>query len=557
MGGQNRLLGMLLGVVAVLVLVIGGLTFITTQGGDDETGGGGASSVSSGVDGGDSDDVVSSASGRLRLASGDPITLDPHISTDALSAQYIVEVFGGLVTITPDLEIALDLAASVDISEDARTYTFTLRDDIFFHSGRRVTAEDVQWSLERASSPELASPVATAYLGDIEGQRERFFGLADDISGIEVIDDRTIVFTLDQPKPYFLAKLTYPTAFVVDRQQVEASPRNWTRRPNGTGPFQLTEWRLGERITLEANPRYHLGEPQLSEVVYLLSGGSVLTRFENGEVDVANVSVNDIDRARDTSSDLNPLYSQWDEFSIFYIAFNTAVPPFDDVHIRRALALSIDRQKIAEVTFNNMIVPATGILPPQLPGFTPGDKTFPFDPERAREELALSSYGSAENVPLIQLTEVGGGANPGVDTQAFVEQWRTELGLEVEIRQTDFGTFLSDANAGRLQMFNGGWIMDYPDPEDILDLKFHSSSQLNDIGYDNPEVDALLEAARTEQDAPARLDLYREAELAIIDDVAWLPLYFSRSHIVVNSDVKGWFDPPMVIPRLRFVSIDD
>lgn len=554
MGGQNRLFGILLGVLAVLVLVVGGLTFVATQSGDDDVTG--PTGVSTGGGGAD-DGVVSSASGRLRLASGDPITLDPHISTDALSAQYIVEVFGGLVTITPDLEIALDLAESVDISEDGRVYTFRLRDDIFFHTGRRVTAEDVVWSLERASSPELASPVATAYLGDIEGQRERFFGLADSISGLEVIDERTVRFTLDQPKPYFLAKLTYPTAFVVDRQQIESNPRNWTRRPNGTGPFQLTEWRLGERITLKANPRYHLGEPALSEVVYLLSGGSVLTRFENDEVDVANISVNDIDRARDPSSDLNPLYSQWDEFSIFYIAFNTDVPPFDDVHIRRALALSIDRAKIAEVTFRNMIVPATGILPPQLPGFTPGDKTFPFDPERAREELALSSYGSPENVPVIVLTEVGGGANPGVDTQAFIEQWRTVLGIDVEIRQTDFGTFLADQDAGRLQMFNGGWIMDYPDPEDILDLKFHSSSQLNDIGYENDKVDALLEDARTEQDPATRLALYREAELEIINDVAWLPLYFSRSHIVVSDRVNGWFDPPMVIPRLRFVSVNE
>jgi oligopeptide transport system substrate-binding protein len=558
MGGQNRLLGILLGVLAVLVLIVGGLTYVATQA-DDEGGSGptGVSSDNGSGGGGSGGDAPSTASGRLRLASNDPVTLDPHLSTDALSAQYVVEIFGGLVTITPDLEIALDLAESVDVSDDGRLYTFRLRDDIFFHSGRRVTAEDVQWSLERASSPELASPVATAYLGDIEGQRERFFGLAESISGIQVVDDRTIVFTLDQPKPYFLAKLTYPTAFVVDRQQVEGNPRNWTRQPNGTGPFQLTEWRLGERITLKANPRYHFGEPQLSEVVYLLSGGSVLTRFENDEVDVAGISVNDIDRARDPNSDLNALYSQWDEFSIFYIAFNTAVPPFDDVHVRRAMAMAIDRNKIAEVTFNNMIVPATGILPPQLPGFTPGDKTFPFDPAAAREELALSSYAQAGEFPPITMTEVGGGANAGIDTQAFVEQWRTELGLEVEIRQTDFGTFLSDQDEGRLQMFNGGWIMDYPDPEDILDLKFHSSSQLNDIGYKNDTVDDFLERARVELDSENRLDLYRQAEEAIIQDVAWLPLYFSRSHIVVADRVNGWFDPPMVIPRLRFVSVEE
>ena len=224
--------------------------------------------------------------------------------------------------------------------------------------------------------------------------------------------------------------------------------------------------------------------------------------------------------------------------------------------MRKALALSIDRQKIAEVTFNNMLSPATGILPPQLPAYTAGDKTFPFDPDAARAALTASSYGSADNLPPIVLTEVGGGAAARVDTQAFLEQWRNELGINVEIRQTDFATFLDDQDAGRLQMFNAGWIMDYPDPEDILDLKFHSASSLNDVGYSNAAVDALLEEARVERDSAIRNDLYKQAEQLIIDDVAWIPLYFSQSHVVVNEAIDGWFEPPMVIPRLRFIEIE-
>ena len=243
-----------------------------------------------------------------------------------------------------------------------------------------------------------------------------------------MIDDSTVRFTLDAPKPYFLAKLTYPTAFVVDRQQVEASPRNWTRSPNGTGPYELKEWRLGERIVLEASDRYHLEPPAVKEVFYLLSGGSALTRFENGELDVAPISIVDVERARNPSNDLNALYSTWPQFTISYIAFNTNVPPFDDVNVRRALAMSIDRKKIAEVTFFNMLSPATGIVPPQLPGFTPDDKTLPFDPEAARQALRDSTYGSADNLPRIEITEVGGGAEARIDTQAFLEQWRNEPG---------------------------------------------------------------------------------------------------------------------------------
>jgi ABC-type transport system substrate-binding protein len=391
MSGQNRLLAILLGVLAVLVLVVGGLSAVLLLSGESTDGG--PTGVSSGSNNDDDDgDGGGNASGRLRLAAADPVTLDPHLATDASSAEYIVEIYSGLVTISPNLEIELDLAEAVDISPDGTVYTFTLRDDIFFHTGRRVTAEDVAYSINRATSRELQSTVARAYLGDIIGAREHLAGLADDVSGVEVIDERTVRFTLDAPKPFFLAKLTYPTAFVVDQQQVESNPRNWTRKPNGTGPYKLQEWRLGERIVLESNERFYLGEPPLAEVLYTLAGGSALTRFENDDLDVASIGINDIDRARDPSSDIGQLYSVWPQFTISYLAFTTDVPPFDDVNVRRALGLSIDRSKIAEVTFNNMLVPATGILAPGLPGFTDKDKTFPFDPDAAREALAASKY---------------------------------------------------------------------------------------------------------------------------------------------------------------------
>jgi len=548
MRGQNRLFAIALGVLAALVLVVGGLSAVLLLGGDDGGGSGG---------GADAGEPAEARAGVLRLSGADPITLDPALAGDAGSAEFIVEIFGGLITIDPEGNLQLDMAASYEVSPDGLTYTFTLRDDIFFHTGRAVTTADVAYSIDRAASPELGSTTAIAYLGDIVGVRERFFGQAGSISGITVTDDRTIALTIREPLPeaLFLAKLTYPTAFVVDQQQVEANPNNWTRRPNGTGPFKMREWRLGERIVLDANERYHLGAPQLQQVVYELAGGSPLTRFENGELDVAAIGLNDIERARDPNSDLSKRYQVFPQFTVSYIALNTQTPPFDDVHVRRALALSIDRARIAEVTFSNLVTPATGILPPQLPGFTPGDKTYPFDPEQARAELAESKYGSVEGLPAITLTEVGGGAEGRIDTQAFIEQWRQELGIEVAITQVDFATFLADQDAGRLQMFNAGWIVDYPDPENIIDLKFNSTSTLNDVGYSNPQIDEVLNTARTEQDSERRFLLYQQAEQTIVEDVAWIPLYFEQSHVVVSEDVQGWFEPPMVLPRLRFISV--
>lgn len=543
---QNRLLAILLGVLGTLVLVVGGLSAALLLGGKGGDSGGGTT-VSGGKSAGGA-----AAKGVLRLPGTDPVTLDPHIAGDATSAEYIVEIFGGLVTLSPKLDVEMDLAEKVDISPDGKQYTFTLRQDAAFHSGRRVTAADIKYSIERAASKQLASPTAIAYLGDIVGVREHFAGLAKDVKGVEVIDERRVRITIDAAKPYFLAKLTYPTAFVVDKSQIESNPRNWSRRPNGTGPYKLMEWRLGERLVLEANPKFHLGAPKLKEATYLLSGGSALTRFENNELDVANISVNDIDRARDPKSDLNKVYRAWPQFSIAYIAFNTRVPPFDDVAVRRAMGMAIDRKRVAEVTFKNMIQPANGILMPQLPGYTPEDKTLPYNLEAAKAELAKSKY--AGKMPPIEITEVGAGAAAAIDTQAFLELWK-QIGLNISIRQTDFATFLADQDAGRLQAFNAGWIMDYPDPEDILDVKFHSGSPLNDVGYKNPEVDRLLDAARTEANAARRLDLYRQVEKKIVDDAAWLPLYFQQAHVVVKDSVKNWFEPPMVVPRLRFVEL--
>ncbi|HWO94664.1 MAG TPA: ABC transporter substrate-binding protein, partial [Dehalococcoidia bacterium] len=252
---MNRLLLWLATAVAAVALAGGAAAILVVSGGDDDddAGGGTSPTAEEGPDLGDRE------GNELRLLGADPATLDPHIATDADSARYIVEVFSGLVTIDENLQVAPDIAESWDVSADGTVYTFHLRRNVVFHSGKPVTAQTVKDSIERAASPETQSPVADVYLGDIVGVRDKLRGRADEISGIRVIDDYTLEITIDAPKPYFIAKLTYPTAFVVDVEQIESNPRNWTRRPNGTGPFVLSEWELGESIVLDANDRFYGG----------------------------------------------------------------------------------------------------------------------------------------------------------------------------------------------------------------------------------------------------------------------------------------------------------
>ena len=493
----------------------------------------------------------------LKLAGSEPNTLDPHLMGDATSAQYASEIYGGLVTITPALEINLDLAESLDISEDGLVYRFKLRENIFFHSGRKVTADDIKWSFERAASPELNSNTSLSYLADIIGFKEKRFGLASSISGITVIDKSTIEIVIDSPKAYFLAKLSYPTAFVLDYQQIEANPRNWTRKPNGTGPYKIKEWRLSEKIILESNNSYHLGVPNIQIVEYQLSGGSVLTRFENGEVDVAYISTSDIDRVRDPNEKLNKLYKQSTSFSTYYIGLNVNQAPFDDVNVRKAFASAIDIKKVTDLTFKGMVPQATGILPPGMFGYDSSIKTYSYNPEKAREYLARSKYGSAENLPTIVLSDIGAGAEASTDTQAYVEQWKINLGVNVNIRQIDSASFFADLDLNKMQMYGIGWIMDYPDPENILDLKFHSKSAENNENYSNFEVDNLLEKARIETDSLKRVEYYQEAERMIVRDVPWIPTYFAVTHYVVSDKLNNWLEPSMIVPRLRFASLQE
>ena len=502
-----------------------------------------------------------SGGGRLVRLFVDPPTLDPHITTDATSAQIIVELFGGLVTIDPDLNIVADLAESWDTSLDGLRYTFYLRPDAKFHNGKPVTAEDVRWSLERATDPLTESPVADQYLGDIVGVKAKINGDAGSISGVRVVDEGTVEITIDAPKSYFLAKLTYPTAFVLDAENVEANPRQWFRQPNGTGPFRLSSYQIGEAMVLRSNENYHLGPPNLEEVELILSGGTSMLMYENNEIHLAGVGLADLDRILDTTNKLHPeLVQAQPSFSVQYIGMNVAEPPLDDEKFRQALNLAVDKGEIASVVLGDQVIPAKGILPPGFPGFSPDVRGFDFDPVRARQLLKESKYGDdLDNLPPITLTTPGSfGAVISLDMEVVLQMWEKNLGVKVEIQQTEFATFLKDLNKRRFQMFDIGWIADYPDPENFLDILFHADSHNNHTNYNNLEVNRLLERARTETDETARFQIYHQAEQQILDDAPWVPLWYSgERYLLVKPNVKDYFQTPLIIPRLRYVYLTD
>ena len=507
----------------------------------------------------DTDEPESAAGETSRLVQlfVDPPTLDPHLTTDATSARIIVEVFGGLVTIDRELHIVPDLAERWDVSDDGRVYVFHLRRDAKFHDGSPVTAQDVQWSLERVTNPLTESPVVDQYLGDIVGVKEKVAGDSTSISGVRVIDDNTLEITIDEAKSYFLAKLTYPTGFVLDKENVEANPRSWFREPNGTGPFRLQEYVVGETLLLGRNENYHLGPPNLEQVKFILSGGTSLLMYENDEIHVAGVGLADLDRLNDPTNDLYPeLRTAPASFSVNYIGLNVNEPPLDDVKVRQALNLAIDKEEIASIVLGDLVEPADGILPPNFPGYDESVQGYEFDPVRAKQLLDESKYGDdLDNIPPITITTPGSfGANVSLDMEVILQMWERNLGITAEFQQTEFATFLKDLHKGRFQMFDIGWIADYPDPENFLDILFHSESTNNHTHYSNPEVDALLMKARLETDTGLRYDLYNQAEQMILDDAPWVPLWFDgESKLLVKPNVHDYLLPPLIIPRYRYI----
>ncbi len=508
----------------------------------------------------DADPLAPRERGEFRIARNEPINLDPAQITDVSSAVIAVEIFGGLLVLDRDLRIAPDLAESVPgptINDDGTvTYRFTIRDNATFHDGKAITADDFKWSLERNLRPETLSPTAPDFLGDIVGAAEYVRGRADEVVGIQVVDEYTLDITILQATPVFLYKLTYPTGYVLDREQVEADPERWALNPNGSGPFRLTEWQLGEGLTLERFDDYHLEPAGVAKVSVRFAGGSV-EQFENDELDQAFVGLNDIERVRDPASDLNAQYVTRSELSIFYLAFNVSTPPFDDVNVRLALAHSIDKTTITQEVQDDLLIQARQIVPP---GLVAHDSDYPglvFDPELAQEYLAASRYAGTPLLDEIRLTISGAGATPGPSIEAIQDMWRQHLGLEVEIQQVEFASFISDIDRGLYGFFSLGWSLDYPDPHNVLDYKFHSASLGNDTQLNDAEIDAKLEQARYSFDQEMRTNLYREIDRALVEGAVWIPLYYSVAHELVKPYVQNYEPTRMVIPHLRFVSIEE
>lgn len=493
-----------------------------------------------------------SRANALVLMTPEPATLDPALTHEG-PAGVVGHVFSGLVRLNADLQVEADLAEDWEISSDRRVYTFTLRRAATFHSGAPLTAEDVRRSWERATDPQLRSPAAARYLGDIAGVAAKLAGDAEAISGLEVVDQRTLVVTLDGPKPYLLFKLTQPVAFVVRADDV-ASGSSWWRRPDGSGPFVLSRWREEEAIVLERNEG-HYQPPAISAVIYLLSSGSDFYAYEAGHVDAATVGPINLARVQDPADSLSADLVSGNTFCAYQVEFDTARAPFDDPAIRRAFSLAVDRQQLAQVTLNGAAIPATGFLPPGMPGYVERPADDGFDLGAAQALIDGSAYGDAADLPALTFTMPGVGEGDPLAV-ALADTWRANLGVTIETELVNPASYEDTIDFDHGHLFVVERCAAYPDPESVLDLPFHSAGPTNYGGYADEEVDALLEAARTEPDPAQRLDLYQDVERRLLDDAAAAPIVHPQSDVLVRSYVRGYRPSPIPVLWPAFVTIE-
>jgi oligopeptide transport system substrate-binding protein len=478
--------------------------------------------------------------------------LDPAMTTSG-AGGYPGLLFSGLVRLSPDLQVVPDLAEDLSISSDGKVYTFTLRDGIQFADGRPVTAQDFKDSWERALDPATDSSVALTYLGDILGAREKNAGSADEIAGVKVIDDRTLEITLDGPKPYFLAKLTYPTSYVVDGSQTAGN--EWYYEANASGPYKIKEYKPDDYIIFERNDAYW-NPPAIPNVLYLFNpGGSPLSMYEEGTLDLVPIWGDDVIRIREEG---DPLHAEWQSTTSMctsMLLFNNTTAPFDDIKVREAFAMSVDKDALVERLANNVDIPAHSILPPAMPGYQESTQSPGYDKVAAKAALAASKYGT--NLPEVKLTVGGYGDSESDLVNALVSMWKDVLGVQVTVEYLDPTRLHEVARERANPMTLYGWCADYPDPENFLDILFHSDSDINASAYSNPQVDQLLEQARVEQDSAKRIALYQQIETMLLEDVAAVPYMHGVDNVLVKPRVEGFKLLPMSGSYIPFLSLKD
>lgn len=485
--------------------------------------------------------------GTIHYAQIAPSTLDPAIVYDSFDASLVNLIHAGLLRHDRNFGIRPDVARTWTIEEGGHLYRFALRADVRFHDGRTLEAYDVAHSLHRVfDRDEAAAELARQYLGVIEGVDDYVAGRAESISGIEVVDAQHLDIRLARPYAAFLNVMASEFARVVPRPRGKAA----TDVAIGCGPFALEEWIENDRIVLRRHDDYHAGPVYVDGVVVhtpaAFRSEQALEDFLRGDHQLVELTTMGTARVED---DPGVELQRRLELSLTFLAMTVDQPPFDDVRVRRALAHGIDVASLYSV--DGAVKPvATSILPPGFPGYEPGDKRLPHDPELAR--ALIEEVGPLERPIRLGVPRRG----PAVER--FAEELGAQvedLGLAVDIVVVDWNDFSRGLRTGAFDAFFLTWVADIPDADSFYYPLFHSDGSANHLHYDDESVDAWLHAARGEVDQVRRMELYRRVEQRVLEDAVIVPLHFNSTVIAVRKELEGFEITSMGSAQLRLESV--
>ncbi|MCU0316270.1 MAG: peptide ABC transporter substrate-binding protein [Fimbriimonadaceae bacterium] len=468
-----------------------------------------------------------------------PTSLDPHTVQDGDTIDLLQNVFEGLVGWDENNEVVGLLAEKWEVSPDGKVYTFTLK-DAKFHNGKTVTAEDVKWSLERAASPALKSTTTGAYLSDIQGMTEMLAGKAPNLTGVKVIDPKTVEITLTEPLPTFIGKFTYLTSAVMPKDSVGPSEITKPEQMIGTGPFKVAQYLPDQLVVLEANKDYHRGAPKLAKIErpIILDSQTRLNKFQAGEVDLISLPRQDAAALAKDEKFKNQLKS-FDRAALWYIGMNQMqYAPFKDRRVRQAFAMAIDRERIVRDQLGGLVPIANSIVPKGIKGGGRQGKVHPYNPEKARQLLAEAGFANGQGMPPLNMTFREWPDAPAI-TEAIASQIKQNLNVEVKIQRTELGAYLQAYNEGKQVFYHMRWGADFLDPQNFLSHMLTTKGPENKFGYSNPTYDELCARADRLLKWEERLPLYAQAEDIVLQDAPWVPLYYQVDYELHHPGLTG------------------
>jgi peptide/nickel transport system substrate-binding protein/oligopeptide transport system substrate-binding protein len=477
-----------------------------------------------------------------RVLGDNPATLDPTFVTDIYGRAIISQAFDGLVQFDAHLKPIPALAEFWEASRDGRTWTFALRRGVTFHHGREVTAQDVVYSFTRPLDPKRPLPVAELFRR-IQGATEFMQGKSKSVQGLKALDRYTLQIVLEEPLASALALLGLAHAAVVPQEEVEKLGEGFGRAPVGTGPFKFVRWEPNQEIVLEANDHYYEGRPFLDGIVFkIVVGSKYEERF--AEFLQGNLEETIIPSEKTDEVHANPKYRQYQLFrkpslSLLYIGFNTQFKPFDDRRVRQAFNYAVNKEAIVREITKMGSLPATGVLPPGMPGYDPELQGYSYDPATAKRLLAEAGYPGGAGFPVVQLWSLSRSESTKAELAAY-QRHLADLGIQVDIHfALDWPAYKAMLERGKLPMFRLVWYADIPDPDNMLSPLLYSTSPTNRTFYQNPLVDRLLEQARKEFDEAQRIPLYHEVERIVMQDAPWMAQYYYVSEYLYQPYVQG------------------